>query len=315
MLPVMVEPSPERGVFKWAWYRAARQRGTFLISSVIFSVVAVVVGAIIVPPAHASVLKRTLFALAGVGIATAAVGVITYIWALANALFQKRNELRRRLAVSTARNSELEAAPVTPEHAQLLRDIATTLNRSINEYEPPVYSSSGDADNSLLRAAILEHFPSLRIPLETLEGSSDALTALCSRLAEEAVTLGMDRHPWLNFREVINIISAVISARSMQRSQDFELEFHWREVDDEIYWGGNPTPIIYVDNPEDASERERTFERFVRESDTWPEATAIRENFERRQEAREQAIGILQVIANRDTITGRCRLCVVPSVA
>lgn len=180
-------------------------------------------------------------------------------------------------------------------------------------YEPPAYSSSGDGKSSLLREALLDHFPDLRAPLEVLENAGDALAALRARLTDEAAVLGMDQHPWQHTRELLNIVANVISARSMQRAQAFELEFRWREVDDEIYWGDNGIPIIYVDSPDDAAECKRTFERFVREADTWPEAAAIRESFERREEAREQAIQLLQVIANRDTITGRCRLCTISS--
>jgi hypothetical protein len=289
---------------------------------VVFGVVAALVGALVVPPSDASGVKRVLFALAGVGIAAVAVGAGTYACALVAAPFQQRNELRRRLAASAgmhtaalaesaARIRDLETAPVSPEHAQQLRQIAVTLKDSLDAYEPPVYGNPGDSD--LLRAAFLEHFPELTARLEILESAGDALTALRTRLAEEAAALGMDRHPWTHINEIPDIVAGVISARSMQQAQDVELNSNWREVDDEVYWGGfdHGTVIIYVDNPDDAADRKRTFEQLVREADAWPEAAAIRENWDQRQEAREEAKPLLKVIANRDSITTRCQLCII----
>jgi hypothetical protein len=64
-------------------------------------------------------------------------------------------------------------------------------------------------------------------------------------------------------------------------------------------------------SPHDMAKYRKAFEDFVRTPDTWPEAEEIRRNWADIHEAREAALPLLPLIANRDasTITTRCDLC------
>jgi hypothetical protein len=50
----MTEPSPERGVFRWAYYHAVRDRAKFWVGSVGLTAAVVVVGTQVSLPAHDS---------------------------------------------------------------------------------------------------------------------------------------------------------------------------------------------------------------------------------------------------------------------
>ncbi len=195
-LHVMTEPSPERGVFRWAYYHAVRDRAKFWVGSVGLATAVVVVGTQVSLPAHATTTQTIVNGL--VVLAIAAVGVVaaTYSYALLSAPYQQRNALRGRLTSATDRVAALEGAPVSPQHSEQLRQLAERLRRSIGSGQILAFRTPGRDDHDLWRSVFFEHFPALLSSVETIENRAAALTALRERLAQEAHESGMDKNPW-----------------------------------------------------------------------------------------------------------------------
>jgi hypothetical protein len=102
-------PSPESGVFRWAWYRAKEFRGRFWVAAAVFSlIVALIVSRLPLPPHPTSTQNLIATVLAIVG-ATIMTGVGSYVCALVAAPFQQRNALRSQLSESKATIAALRA--------------------------------------------------------------------------------------------------------------------------------------------------------------------------------------------------------------
>lgn len=185
ILPTVETPSPERGVFRWAWRRAARRRAQFWVATVIFSAVLSAITAFIVLPPNLTLVQKVLGALTALGAATVAVVASTYILALMAAPYQQRNALRRTV-------SELQAS-VSREHAHRLRQLAANLKNSLDSARAPDFGRDGDT----WEQAFGEHFPQIRPLLEILAGKPGAFYALHGRLMREAHAAGMCEPPWL----------------------------------------------------------------------------------------------------------------------
>jgi len=155
----MVEtPSPEWGVFRWAWYRAKEYRARFWVGAALFSlIVALIVSRLPLSPHPTANQNLIATALAIIG-ATVLTGIGSYTCALVAAPFQQRNALRTRLAGATTTIAALQAAPVSQTHGDQLRQIAAQLRACMQGYAPLDY---GD-DPATWRRAFDEHFPDLR---------------------------------------------------------------------------------------------------------------------------------------------------------
>jgi hypothetical protein len=307
----MTEPDPGRGVFRWARYQAARHRGTFWIGSVLFGIAGIIAGVVLTPPANASVSQRIWEGLIGLLLGTAAIVVLTYGWALVAAPYQQRNALRRGLAEARGRIADLTSAPVSAEHGNQLKLIATTLEYSISRFRRPSYREERESTRDVQRTAFLEHFPELRPFLEILEEESHAADALRTRLGREAKAAAMNSRAFIYY---LQEIASAIETRSMQGAQLEALRFSWQGDWCTIY-AGDQCYAVHADllygEPTDVADYRQTFEDFVRTADTWPQAVASRAKADRLLDARNTALLLLHVTANRetDTIITRCYLC------
>jgi hypothetical protein len=312
-------PSPDHGVFRWAWYRSADYLARFWVAAVVFSAVLSVIGAFVVLPPTATAAEK---ALAAVGIVvTAAILVVvgTYALALLAAPYQQRNALRRRtteiesthedeLATLRARIAELEAAPLTADHARRLREIAASLKRDIEVHRPLGYGSDADTWSK----AFGEHFPLIGELLKFVDGERAAFTALRDRLDREAREADMGQPPWLLGDWLLRLFD-VITARSAQGLLQGAFIFGWTESGGVMYLG-NPAehaPAIFstADPTTDGEALKEQFEQFMRSAEAWPEASGIKESSEMRFVTAKLAIPQLEVAANTDPITSRCFLC------
>lgn len=209
------------------------------------------------------------------------------------------------------RQEPTDATPVSPEHAQRLRQIAARLKENLVTLQAIDYGSDGE----IWEKAFGQHFPEIQQLLETLRDASNeaASTALYTRLYHEGGKAGMTKAPWmLSRRATWAAVADLIAARSMQRLLQSNFNFNWRMSEGVVYLGdpSNGLAIFAMDPPTVKVESfEREFETLWSEAEGWPEATRIRKSFDRRQFAGREAIPLLAIAANTDPITSRCFLC------
>jgi hypothetical protein len=315
----VTNPSPDRGVYRWAWHRSVQHRAKWWIGTVAFSATLAIVGALAVIPTNPTTSQKVLAALGGLAATTILVLIGTYLAALGAAPYEQRNALRRRiteikaeygedLAAAKARVAALEVAPVTTDHARQLRQIAAGLRADIEAHRTPSYGIDADT----LAKAFDEHFPLLGELLKIVDGERAAFTALRDRLVREARQDGMGEPPWL-LNDFTDRLADVIARRSMQEILQGPFIFDWQDSGGVMYLGDpaeHAAPIFLTDNSATGCEAlKEQFERFMRSAEGWPEAAEIRESFLMRYVASKAAIHHLEVAANTDPITSRCFLC------
>jgi hypothetical protein len=111
-------PSPEWGVFRWAWYSAKEFRTRFWVGAAVFSlIVALIVSRLPLPP-HPTATQNLIASVLAIVGATVMTGVSSYACALVAAPFQQRNTLRTQLSESAATVAALQATPVTQAHGR-----------------------------------------------------------------------------------------------------------------------------------------------------------------------------------------------------
>ncbi|HEU5392802.1 MAG TPA: hypothetical protein VFV73_43630 [Streptosporangiaceae bacterium] len=307
----MTEPSPERGVFRWAYHHAVRDRAKFWVGSLGLTAVIVVVATQIVPPTHPTAAQKIVNGLVVLAIAAGAIVAATYLYALVVAPFQQRNALRQELAAARAHVLELEKAPVSAQHADQLRQVAERVKRSIDRGEFPAYRTPGRDDQDLWRSAFFEHFPALRPLLEAVEGKQRPALLLHERLTREASAAGMDKPPW-HPDEFIPIIANIIQARAVTGLLEGEFNFNWVQdgalvgLDDPTH---GPTYLSLDDPTEDITGYTKCFEEFFREAERWPETRDLQPAAAASYLAAQELSRKLEVVMNSETITTRCPLC------
>src|SRR5262249_54538520 len=127
-------PSPESGVFTWAWYRSKKFLARFWVGAAVFSLlVAFIVSRLPLPPHPTATQNFIATVLAVVG-AAALTGAGSYVCALVVAPFQQRNTLRTQLSAARATISSLQTTPITQAHGDQLRQIAAQLRRSLEHH-------------------------------------------------------------------------------------------------------------------------------------------------------------------------------------
>jgi hypothetical protein len=209
------------------------------------------------------------------------------------------------------RQGRIDATSVSPEHAQRLRQIAARLKEELVTLQPIDYGS----DREIWEKAFGQHFPQIRLHLETLADASDetASTALYTRLYRELGKAGMTEPPWMfSMYAAVVAIGNLIAARSMQWLLQSSFNFNWRMSENVIYLGdpSNGLAIFAMDDPTVKVEvLQRKFEQLWFEAESWPEAAGIRKSFDRRELAGREAIPLLAIAANTDPIRTRCFLC------
>jgi hypothetical protein len=307
----MPEPSPERGVFRWAYYHAVRDRAKFWVGSVGLAAIVVVVGTQVSLPTHATTTQTIVNGLEVLAIATAGVVVATYQYALLLAPYQQRNALREMLAAATDHVAQLEEAPVSPQHAEQLRQLAERLRRSIGSGQVLAFRTLGHDDHDLWRSVFFEHFPALRPSVEAIENRAAALPALRERLTKEAHESGMGKDPWRP-EDFVPQLAGVIEARALQGLLGGRFNFNWVQdgalvgLDGPTY---GPTIFSLIASPEDIRGHQETYEEFFREAEGLPEAKGIQEVASASYAAEQELKQELDVIMNKDTFTTRCTLC------
>lgn len=321
-------PSPESGVFRWAWHSAAQYRAKFLVGGAIFSCVAAGVGAFVVPPAQATTAEKALDAVLAAAAAAALTCVGTYAVALLRALYEQRNALRDKVSASDARIAKLEATPVSQEHADQLRQIAKRLSECLRVDVSDWVSKSPDIalpaygeDPGTLRRAFREHFPELGRVLDEIEGADAAYSEFCDRLRREAKLAGMGEDPWeldgwAGTGGFAAGLARIIRVRAMRGSLETPFDFDWHEsvgyavVSDPTNAPDRPLVIFTIRDADDSGQLKRTFEEFMSAAEALPEARGIRTSWRLRNELYHmQAEPMLATVANTNPITSRCFLC------
>jgi hypothetical protein len=323
-------PSPESGVFRWAWHSAAQYRAKFLVGGALFSCIAAGVGAFVVPPVHATTAQKVLDAVLAAAAAAVLTCIGTYAVALLRALYEQRNALRDKLSASDATVAKLKATKATPvsqEHADQLRQIAKRLSEGLRvdvsdwvSKSPDIALGAYGEDPGTWRKAFREHFPELGHVLDEIEEADTAYSTFSGRLRREAKLAGMGEDPW-------NLdgfggsggfaagLTRIIRARAMQDSLETPFDFDWHEevgyaVISEPGSPGRPLVIFTIRNAADPEQLKHTFEEFLSAAEAWPEAQNIRASWKLRNELYyRQAAPMLATVANTDPITSRCSLC------
>lgn len=323
----MTTPSPESGAFRWAWHSAAQYRAKFLVGGALFSCIAAGVGAFVVLPAHATTAQKVLAAVLAAAAAAALTCTGTYAVALARAPYEQRDTLRDKLSVFGARIAELEAAPVSPVHADQLRQIAKRLSEGLRvdvtdwvSKSPDIALGAYGEDPGTWRKAFREHFPELGRVLGEIEEADTAYSAFSDRLRREAKLAGMGEDPWEldGFAGTGGFaagLTRIIRARAMQDSLETPFDFDWHEkvgyaVVSDPEGPDRPLVIFTIRGAADPGQLKRTFEEFMSAAEAWPEARGIRTSWKLRSELYwGQAVTMLGTAANADPITSRCFLC------
>lgn len=301
-------PSPQWGVFRWAWYRARESRARFLVGALVFSlIVAVIVSRLPLPPNPTATQNLIATVLAVIG-ATIVTVVGSYAWALAAAPFQQRNALRTQLSESQAAITALYAAPVSQAHGDRLRQIAARLRERVEHHEPLDYG----ADPDTWRRAFHEHFPDLQPAFDRAGAADTAFETLKERLQKEVTAAGMDAVPWTS-AAFLPWLATTIQSRAIQRILGSTYNFDWQELGPGTVYIGDP---VYADHqvlqgcdPGDVPARKQAFAEFFRRAESWPEAADIRSRWDERGSVERAAIERLAAVANTDPITSRCFLC------
>ena len=305
----MVETlSPEWGVFRWAWYRAKEYRTRFWVGAALFSlVVAVIISRLPLPPHPTADQNLIATVLAVVG-ATAATGVGTYACALAAAPFQQRNVLRTRVHEASAVIAALRVSPVPQAHGVRLRETATRLRTSLQDYAPLDY---GD-DPDIWCRAFNEHFPELRPSLDKAREAEAALGVLKERLQKETTNSGMGTLPW-TATEFLPWLATTIQARAIQQILGTTYNFDWQDLGPGSVYIGDPVytghQILQDGDPSDIPTLKDVFENFFKSAESWPEAVAIRSTWDERKSAEDTTVRLLAEASSTDPITSRCFLC------
>lgn len=301
-------PSPESGVFRWAWYRAKEFRARFWVGATVFSLfVAVIVSRLPLPPNPTATQNLIATVLAVIGAALVTV-IGSYACALVAAPFQQRNALRAQLSESATVIAALRAAPVPRAHGDRLRQIAGRLRECLEQHEPLDYGTDADT----WRRAFCEHFPGLQAVLDSAGEADAAFETLKDHLQKELTTAGMDAPPWTS-AEFLPWLATTIQSRAIQRILGTAYNFGWEElgpgtvyIGDAVYTGHQ---ILQGCDPADVPAHEQAFEEFFRRAESWPEAADIRSKWDERGFAEGTAIERLAAVANTDPITSRCFLC------
>lgn len=301
-------PSPEWGVFRWAWYRAKEFRVRFWVAVVVVPlIVAVIVSRLPLPP-HPSATQNLIATVLAVIGATIVTVIGSYAGALMAAPFQQRNALRTRLSEYADTIAALKAAPVSQAHGDRLRQIAARLRDCVEHNEPLDYGT----DAATWRDAFREHFPDLQSALDKAGEADAAFLTLKERLQKEVTTAGMDTPPWTS-AEFLPWLATTIQSRAIQGILGSAYNFDWQELGSGSVYIGDPVytghQILQDSDPADVPARRKAFEEFFRRAESWPEAAAIRTKGDERGSAQKMAIEQLAAAANTDPITSRCSLC------
>ena len=312
-LHVMTEPSPERGVFRWAYYHAVRDRAKFWVGSVGLATAVVVVGTQVSLPAHATTTQTIVNGL--VVLAIAAVGVVaaTYSYALLSAPYQQRNALRGRLTSATGScRRSWRGHRLVLSTSEQLRQLAERLRRSIGSGQILAFRTPGRDDHDLWRSVFFEHFPALRSSVETIENR--AACAHCS--ARTARDKRLTNPVWIRIRGVLKTSSPSSSDLSrparVQGLLGGQFNFNWVQdgalvgLDDPTY---GPTVSSLMASPEDIRGHQETFEEFFREAERLPEAKGLQGAMSASYAAEQELTRELDVLTNKDTFGTKCTLC------
>jgi hypothetical protein len=301
-------PSPEWGVFRWAWHRAKEYRARFWVGATVFSLIVALIISRLPLPAHPTASQNLIATVLAIIGATAATVIGSYACALAAAPFQQRNALRARLAEAAATIAALGATPVSQVHGDRLRRIAVHLRRSVQGGLPLDY---GDEPVISCRA-FHEHFPDLRPALGKAREADAALEALQEQLRQEITSEGMDGPPWTP-AQFLPWLGDFIRARALQNALGSAYGFEWQEFGPGNVYVGDPAhgghQILRGGDPADVPACKDTFEKFFKKAELWPEAAAIHGTWDERRRVEKTAVELLTAAANTDPITTRCFLC------
>ena len=306
----MSVPSPDRGVFRWAWHQARQYRSLFWVGACLFSlIVALAVSRVPLPP-HPTARENLIATVIAVLAATVMVGVGSYLIALVAAPYQQRNALRESLNRAQGKIGELETAPVTREHGDHLRRIAVRLRDCADSHQPLDYGT----DPGQWSRALREHFPELRQTLDTVSEADAAFGVLKERIEKEAIEARMGVPPWTSETFLVRLIST-IHTRAVQGILGGPFNFDWHELSpgSGSWYLGEPVyddfQILDRCDPADVEARKREFEEFFRQMESSPEAVEVRRKLDDGAGAARMAVEQLRIVANTDPITSRCFLC------
>jgi hypothetical protein len=211
--------------------------------------------------------------------------------------------------------------PVSYEHLAQLRRIASSVRVSIHRTTSCAYlDPEGDGNPALLeyREALRIHCPELIGPLDAwdaaLASEGGLMDALMDRIRTDATVARMTEPPWL-IDGLVDGIASVTNNRAMTDTlgADFDDELRY-DSDTGFFWlQKNQWPIRTLGDlwTFDGAERERyRFRVLLAESQSTPEAVAIRDTILKRDAIMATAITALNtMLASHSVVEQRCPLC------
>jgi hypothetical protein len=296
-------PSPEAGIFAWAWHRAKEFRARFWVGAAAFSLIVALIASRLPLPPHPTSAQNLVASVSAIVGATIMTTAGSYVCALVAAPFQQRDVLRVQLSESRAAIAALESSPVPEAHAVKLRQIALRVRRSVSEDDRLDYGE----DSKIWQRAFNEHFVCVR----EIEA---AFASLEKRLHKECAEASIDAPPWVSDR-ALYWLNGAIRFRAKRRLLGAPYEFEWW-IDSlrpgrPVSWflmdaDGYPYGQDILHDVEDADARKKVFEEFFKRAETWPESLNIQDKW---KTEKNSLLQLLTAAGNTDPITTKCFLC------
>jgi hypothetical protein len=311
MLLSVASPSPGHSRPRRAWRLALRYLGLFPVAALAFGILSILIGALVLPPQHATGFQRLLTSVVTFSFTAIAALLLSYATAFAVTSYQLRKEHLQDLAHAKARIKAKQRETVDPAHAEQLRQVAAQLKKGLDNDKPPAYGLKDDEDTPLWRNAFREHFPELRPLLDVLEREAAAIATLRDRLRQEIRRAGMDRPPWVPAEFIPEMIS-VIGRKATTWPLADQLVFGWHESAGSVYWGDTALGFRVLSatgQPEEIAESKVVFEDLVRRARSWSEAANLRLSWDVHNLTKDAVIRQLETIALAENFATSCQLC------
>jgi hypothetical protein len=296
--PFMTSSSPKQHMLRSAWRRTVRYLGSFPVLVFALAALAILVGALVLPPKHATTSQRLVISLITFAATTAAMIGLVYATAFAIVSYQRLRARSRDRSNYKMRNAATPTEAVGSTHVEGLRRFAIELKKRLDRGEPLWQTASYDEETRQWLSVFREHFPEFRPFLDILENEVSAIEVLRDRLMREVVEAGMDQPPWLPTEFIPRVVS-LLERDTRTGILTNKQAFDWRESAGYVYLGQPEQGfrVLSATTPQDEiASCQRKFEFFVRNALTWPETATIKISWDVRNIVQGAVIRQLEAI-------------------